>query len=390
MTTMVGIGLDDHRDGVEVGRRAARAALADLGAQPVALALLFTSHPQPERVLKGANEILGPVALIGATTGGQYTHQGYVEDGAGVLLIHSEHIHFHLMSHQRRWFSGSKLLGSLRGISEQGLGSDFSQRALLLFPDDRSMNLDSVVDRAMTETGLLYDILGGPGLTVQEPPRPPAVFHNDRMLRSGLSGAEILSQTPLGLSLANGWQPISGPYRVTRADERRIIELDGRPAREVYEDFIEAHNVEYPRGELRRLLLQHPVGSCREGGICKVSVLMGIDNHGALVTTSPPVKGTLIHILATGTDAMTTAAERAIQQSRSQLTGGPLAGALFIDCVSTGMVLGEAHAQQRAVVQQQLGDLPFLGFRSHGVLLRVQGQTTGHYECSVATCIIPC
>lgn len=389
MGTKIGVGLSDAAQGYACGREAVQTASTALDSGLPALALLFTSHPQPGEVLKGVNASLDNVPLIGATSAGQYSHEGYVEHGAGVMLIQSDHIQFHPTLYRRRLFRGRKLLGKLQGISKEGLGSAHHHRTLMLFPDDRSMNLDSVVERAMTETAMLYDILGGPGPTMHEtPPRPPAVFHNHHLIPSGLSGAEILSQAPLGMALANGWTPLSGPYRVTQADERRIIKLDGRPAWEVYEDFLIERAIVYSPETLPRILLNHPIGVC-DNGDCKVSVLMGFDEAGALKVTSPPATGQLIHILATETDAMVTAAERAIQQATRQLDVQPGVGALFIDCMSTGWVLDDAYPRQRAAVQSCLGDVPFLGFRSHGVLARLQGQTAGHYECSVAACLLP-
>lgn len=386
MTTQIGIGLELHRDGAACGRQAARAALAALRGGQVSLALLFTSHPQPDRVLKGVNEALGNVLLVGATSAGEYTHQGYVEGGAAVMLIGSQDIRFHLLAHRHRQMGGGKLLGRLHGLSDHGLGSPYRHRTLMLFPDDRSMNLDGVVDRAMTETALLYDILGGPGPTISEPPRRPAVFYNRRLIRSGLVGAEVLAQEPLGLALANGWTPISGPYRVTRTDERRVVEIDGRPAREVYEDFLNAQREGI--GLAADVLLRYPIGVCTEGD-CKVSVVTGCDAAGTLQTASPPPVGSLIHILGTRPDAMLTAVRRALGQAFETLGQKEAAGLLFIDCLSTAMVLGEVAQQQREVVRQMLGDVPFLGFRSHGVLARLAGQTAGHYECSVAACVLP-
>jgi hypothetical protein len=381
--------LSDAGLGYNCGREAAQTALAAIDRGLPALALLFTSHPKPDEVLKGVNVTLNNVPLIGATSAGQYSHEGYVEHGAGVMLIQSDQIQFHPTGYRRRLFSGRKLLGKLQGISKEGLGSVHHHRALMLFPDDRSMNLDSVVERAMTETAMMYDILGGPGPTTHDtPPRPPAVFHNSQLIQSGLSGAEILSQNPLGMALSNGWTPLSGPYRVTQADERRIVKLDGRPAWEVYDDFLIEHGINHSPETLPRILLNHPIGLC-ENGDCKVSVLMGFDEGGALKVTSPPSTGKLIHILATETDAMVTAAERAINQAMQRLNAQPGAGALFIDCMSTGWVLDDAYPRQRAAVEACLGDVPFLGFRSHGVLARLQGQTAGHYECSVAACLLP-
>ena len=104
---------------------------------------------------------------------------------------------------------------------------------------------------------------------------------------------------------------------------------------------------------------------------------------------SPPAVHSLVNILSTQVDAMLTGAERAIQQAMRDLLGQAIAGLLFIDCMSTAMLLGNAYEQQRTTVQNTVGDIPFLGYRSHGVLARLQGQTVGHYECSVATCVLP-
>lgn len=402
ISTRIGVALDDHSASRICGQQVAQAALDHLDGGPVSLALLFTSHPEPQQVLRGANEVLGDVPLIGATSAGQYTHEGYVERGAGLMLIQSDEIEFHLMAHQRRWFSGRRLLGNLHGISREGLGSTLKHRALMIFPDNQSMNLDTLVERAMTETALLYDILGGASPKADMPPRPPAVFFNNRVLKAGLSGTEVLSQHPLGLALASGWSPVSGPYRVTRADDRRIVTIDGRPAREVYEDFLLERGIE-PGDDLpMELTLTYPIGLCpgtdrhtgagsagAEAADCKVSVVMGFDGNGALLTSAPPPTGSLIHILATQPDAMITAARRAIQAAHARLESDHNAGTLFIDCVSTGMVLADAYQQQRTAVQEALGATPFLGVRSHGVLARLQGQTAGLYECSVAACVIP-
>lgn len=388
MKTHIGVGLDDHHDGATCGQQAARAARAALGKGPVALALLFTSHPRPDQVLRGVNEALGDVPVIGTTSAGQYTHQGYVEQGAGVMLIQSTDIAFHPVMPQRRLFGGRKLLGELRGTASEGLGSPFKHRALMIFPDTESMNLDGVVEQAMTETAMLYDILGGAGPSGQAPPRPTAVFLNTKASRAGLSGAEVLSQRPLGLALANGWTPVSGPYRVTRTDKRRVVSIDGRPAWEVYEDFLVERQIAYTGATVPAVLLRHPIGVCPNGD-CKVNVLMGVDEDGALMTAAPPPTGSLIYILATQPDAMITAATRAIESAITGLVDQAASGALFIDCMSTAMVLADAYEGQRTAVEQCLGTVPFLGVRSHGVLARLQGQLAGIYECSVGACVLP-
>ena len=389
MATQIGVGLSDLPDGARSGADAARVALAGLSGPP-ALALLFTSHPQPKQVLKGVRSLLGDIALLGATTGGQYTHAGYVEDGVGIMLVSGDDLRFYPQVHRRRWFGRQQLLAALQGTTPEGLGSQYRHRALMLFPDDQSMNLDDVVARAMTETGMLYDILGGPALTLPKPPppRPPAIFYSGTVFRSGMSASEVLSRSPIGMALGNGWTPVSGPYRVTASESRRVRTIDGRPSREVYEDFFEEQHLNLEADQLSALLLNHPIGICEQGD-CKVSVAMGFDPSGALMVTSAPPVGSLIHILGAEPLSMVTAAKRAIQQAMARIRPQTPAGALFIDCVSTGMVLDKAYATQRQAVQETLGDVPFLGFRSHGVLARLEGQIAGHYECTVGAWVFP-
>ncbi len=391
MKTTIGVGIANSTNGFKTGQEVAKNALSQLrGAQPT-LALLFASHPDPQRVVDGVFAVLDDVPLVGATSAGEYSHDGYVEDGAGLMLLRGDTIQFHPLSYAQSWLRLSKkLLGRLNGLSDEGLGSSYNHRALMLFPDDQSMNLDDVVERAISETGMLYDIIGGPSPTIPSPPRPSAIFSNQKIIHNGLVGAEILSQQPIGVALANGWTPVSGPYRITSVDKKRIVKIDGRTPRDIYEDFLQEQGIAYDT-LTPDVLKRYPIGVCSgsdTGGDCKVSMIMKVDERGGIHMGSPPPRNALVHILSSRDDAMFVAARRAVQSALQ--TASTAAGVLFIDCMATSMVLEDAYAQQRQAVTQTVGEnIPFLGFRSHGVLARMQGQTSGHYECSVGTWVVP-
>lgn len=389
VNTRISVALDNTANGEQCGREVARSALSKMDPEHISFALLFASHPQPQQVLRGVSEVLGDrVPLIGATSAGEYSHEGYVEDGAGLLLARNDQLLFHALGQPRRWLRIGSMLGRLRGNTEDGLKSPFHHRTLMLFPDDSSMRLNQVVDTAIKETAMLYDIIGGPGPTIPAPPRPPALFYNGRLFRAGLAGAELLSQHPIGSALANGWEVVSGPYRVTKASDQRIIRLDGRPAREVYEDFALEQGIDLSAGLPPDFGMNYPIGVC-EGADCQVSLVMGFDAGGALQMTTAPRPNSLVHILAVRPQSMVSAARRAIRQAMGELGDQQASGALFIDCMSTAMLLEDAYRQQQQAVREELGDVPFLAFRSHGVLARLRGQIAGHFECSVGACIFP-
>lgn len=388
-STQASVALDNHTNGQTCGENIARLALGRMKGGSASLALLFASHPQPAQVLKGVRRVLGDdVPLIGATSAGEYSHEGYVEDGAGLMLVHNEQIQFHALGYTKRWLHIGSLLGRLRGNTKDGLRSPFHHRTLMLFPDDSSMHLNRLVDRVIQETAMLYNIIGGPGPTIPAPPRSPALFYGHQLVKAGFSGAEILSVKPVGSALANGWQVISGPYRVTKSDDNHIIKLDGRPALEVYEDFAFEQGLTSDSGLPQDFGMHYPIGIC-EGGDCQVSLVMGFEADGKLKVTTPPPVNSLVHILGVQPASMVSAARRAIQNALVSLEHRQASCALFIDCMSTAMLLEDAYRQQQQAVREELGDIPFLGFRSHGVLARLKGQIQGHYECSVGACILP-
>jgi hypothetical protein len=389
LNIQISVALENHANGIHCGRELARSALSKINPQGISFALLFVSHPQPGQVLKGVRETLGHhIPLIGATSAGEYSHEGYVEDGAGLMLIHNEHIQFHILEYRKRWLRMGSLLGQLHGNTEAGLKSPFHHRTLMLFPDDASMRLNHLVDTAIQETAMLYDIIGGPGPTIPAPPRTPALFYNGQVFNAGFAGAEILSRHPVGSALANGWEMVSGPYRITKVDDHRVIRLDGRPAQEVYEDFALEQGMALDDGLPHDFGMNYPIGVC-ENGDCRVSLGMGFEANGALKVTSPPAANSLVHILAVQPAAMVAAARRAVQHAMNGLENRRASGAVFIDCMSTAMLLEDAYRQQQQAVREALGDVPFLGFRSHGVLARLKGQISGHFECSVGACILP-
>jgi hypothetical protein len=241
----------------------------------------------------------------------------------------------------------------------------------------------------MHETAMLYDIIGGASPTRPAPPRPPALFHNGRMFHAGLAGVEILSHQPSGTALANGWTRLGAPHRITRIDAHRVLRIDGRPAREVYEDFAAQHGLNIAAGLPDDLGMKHPIGVCSDSGDCRVSLGMGFDPDGAMRVTSPPAEGSIVYILGAEKHGLIEAGRRAVRSAQACMGHSNASGALIIDCMSTAMLLEDAWHQQRAAVQGEMGDLPFLGFRSHGVLARLSGQVSGHYECSVGACLLP-
>src|SRR6185369_14746197 len=57
-----------------------------------------------------------------------------------------------------------------------------------------------------------------------------------RVASDALVVAQIFSARPLSIGIRHGHRPLSGPLRVTRAEGGRVIEIEGRPAWDVWKE----------------------------------------------------------------------------------------------------------------------------------------------------------
>ena len=83
----------------------------------------------------------------------------------------------------------------------------------------------------------------------------------------------MLQTTHYTWSLGYGWEPIGVPMLVTRAQGTQVIELDGRPAAQVYEEQLNLGPGELTPEKFWNTSILHPFGllqfdrfNCYSGG----------------------------------------------------------------------------------------------------------------------------
>lgn len=166
----------------------------------------------------------------------------------------------------------------------------------------------------------------------------------------------------VGSGSAGGWD-IFGPERmITRAEGNILLELDRRPALELYEEYLGDRAVDLPAAALRFPLCVRP-----PGGETVVRTILGIDRDRNSLTFAGDVpEGSVAQLMRCNTDRLIDgAADAGAHAARPAVDGDVLS--IAVSCVGRRLVLGERVEEE---IEATHDGLPTgthqVGFYSYG------------------------
>jgi small ligand-binding sensory domain FIST len=182
---------------------------------------------------------------------------------------------------------------------------------------------------------------------------------------SGLSGALFSPDVPVATALTQGCAPLGPTHLVTRARDNVALELDGRPALEVFK----ADIGELLARDLRRVAGYVFAAVPVEGsdiGDYMVRNIAGIDlRQGSIAIADELRDGQPLMFCRRDRQSAEADMERMLDGLKRRLPGPPKA-ALYHSCLARGPnMFGEGSAELRAI-EQALGPIPLAGFFGNG------------------------
>lgn len=229
----------------------------------------------------------------------------------------------------------------------------------------------------------IKDVVGHPAMIVGASSADDDVSGNwsqispDGATDDGLVVSVLFPSVPFGFSFESGYAPTPHRGLVTKAEGRRLISIDGRPAAEVYAEWTE-HPMRPERGAASVLSVaaMMPLGRV-------VRVIDGIPFHilahpatahaeGHLDLFADVAEGEELWLMTATENTLVQRAGHIAETSRAQLPGGELSGGLMVYC--GGCMLSVRHRMDdvAATVAEALDGAPFLGVFSFGE----QGETS--------------
>ena len=183
---------------------------------------------------------------------------------------------------------------------------------------------------------------------------------------SPLSGAVLSDRIGVSTALTQGCSPIGPAREITRAEDNVIIELDGRPAFEVFREEageVLARNLNRVPGFIFAGL---PVAGADSGDYL-VRDITGLDPDHGLVAVAEPVEvgGRLMYCRRDGASAADDM-DRMLDKLEKALDGRTPRGGLYYSCLGRGPNMFEADRTELDLIAERFGDIPLTGFFCNG------------------------
>lgn len=205
-----------------------------------------------------------------------------------------------------------------------------------------------------------------------------------RVLSDSMPILAVYGDLEVSVDLGSGWSPVGREHRATRVEGNRLIEVDGKPAAEMFTNYygmtIDEPVVEFP------LAVQVDADSppFYRG-------VFGIDGEsGALTLGSSVPEGSILRMSEVEPDRILSASREALDRSKGKLEGAT--AAFLFNCAGRKWVLGSSVEQEVSALLEGLSGIPAVGTYGFGEIGRLPAgsvSTSYHNETCVTVLVRP-
>jgi small ligand-binding sensory domain FIST len=209
-----------------------------------------------------------------------------------------------------------------------------------------------------------------------------ALYLADRVHHDGAVGIAIWGDIRIDPVVAQGGIPIGKPVQITRGDGHVLLELDGRPALEVFQEIVESLEDEISPDNPAAFLLGIQADGLAESpgaGDFLIRNILGIDpNANAIGIAEVLHEGQTVQFHLVGPDSAALELRQLLLRYREREKVAPAAALLF-SCNGRGTNLYGAPDHDSALFHEIVGQgVPLAGFFCAGEIGPVAGQTYVH------------
>ncbi|MEE9608649.1 MAG: FIST N-terminal domain-containing protein [Myxococcota bacterium] len=351
-----GVGISSGLDARSAAEQAAGAALAGAGGRADA-ALLFATPAyaatMPE-LLDAAVETLGTEAVVGASGHGVVGSGAEHEGGACVAVLAQSGLE-----------AQPFLLPDLRG-EEAEAGEEIAARLggpprpedlVVVLPDPRGLRAEPLLQGLQKALGPARLVGAGAGDPISG---PPLQWLGRRIESGALAGIALRGGRPPRIGVTQACRPATELLTVTRSEGHWILELDGRPALDVYCEVARAPLADDLQRAAAFLLVALPrdcESPLRPGGYLVRHVVGFAPEQRAFALPEAVRRGQRIALVQRDPDA----AREDIKAMLSQLGGHrPILG-LYFNCCARGSSFFGVGGLEAAYIERAFGQAPIAG-----------------------------
>jgi hypothetical protein len=369
----------------DMGRRMGQALVEELGQTPKACWLFCAPERELENLLGGINDTVGTKKLIGCTTDGEISSDGFRNGSAVLAGIASDQIDFHIAS--------VKNLGQNSERAGRELAESLPQtvRYIQLFSDGLTGNGCAILRGMASVLGEQVPIAGGTAGDAGKFHRTWQ-FAGDKVLSDAAVAIGFSGDFYLGTGVRSGWSPIGLPKKATRASGNTLYELDGQPALKVFERFLGKHaeklpavGVEYPLGLVGKW------GDVGEDDYYLLRATMSVNRQEGSISFAGEIpEGAMVRLTCGDNTSILEAAGKAARLAMADMGDRTLAMVFVYSCMARKLVLGRRTREEIEHIRQEVGTgIPMVGFYTYGEYCRIRrrGPSLLHNETATVSVI---
>lgn len=347
---------------------AVTAAVAELEGSRPSLVLLFPDADASVHDVVSLATAAAPGARIaGMTSRGIISPAGEHSRGCSVLAFSSEMAVGVGVAHQA---SRDPREAGRAAAADATAGLDLrpGHAVLLLFVDPYSGDEAAAIDGAYSITAGEIPLAGGGANG-----RRPALIADREVAADAVVAVALCSPEPIAVGVSHGCRPTAEPAIATRTEGRVVLELNGRPAEDVYLEGFDYGDVVLDDAAFEAFAVLHPLGQPELRGQLRLRHVHGRAPGGGLAcATAIPVNAAVWFTEQT-TKTIVESAERAVDETLEQLATPPRAGLVF-DCAARRKALADGVEEETRALRAAFGDgAPIAGLYTRGEVGRVRG-----------------
>lgn len=369
---IVGVGVDEDPDERAAVRRAMGMAYALLPSEPKLLLLFCTRAYDLARVLGAARVFSGPVPLIGGTScSGVLSASGFTRPGerprsVGVMAIGGSGVTAAVA--QADLGEDPSAAGRQAAEAARATAPDASspiRAAILLAPPGHE---EAILSGISAVIGRSVPLLG---FTVADPDVGGSwvVFSGNRMLPNSCAVALLYGDFVAGAAFSAGYWPTAHVARAGQVEGRMLGRLDGRPAAEVYAEWLGTSpgNLRGPRLRQVAALAPLAVEDTRTHRLI-VKEPGTISADGRLGLFADVREGDLLRLLTATPESLVPAAGAAVSEAamRAGLSSSSIKGVLMAQGAGRVRALREHASEVALQVRHIAGPAALLGASTFG------------------------
>jgi hypothetical protein len=396
-----GVGMSRHHNPSIAGGEAAEQALEKAGVSDPDLVITFGSIGYDQRSLvRAVRETTGGAPLTGCSAEG--TIDGDEADESNFSVVVTA-----ISSDELRWHHGvaKGLEADPRAVGKrvaQDLLPHLSTDTigLFVFPDglkDFVIPTENLVDNFFggLEENLPSERFlpmwgGGANVNINNWAPPTYQYCDDEVITDGVSYALLSGKARAGWAISHACIPIGGERIVTRSKGNIIYEIDGKPAMEVFGEYLPEGALTHDRDWMRyvislSLCFRAPSYMKDEEYVVRGMPAVSMADGSITVQTEVP-EGTRVWLSSRDKEKVFNGFDRMAGQIKEQLGGERPKLVFQFECATRGKMMFRDQEKLQILKQfrQSLDpDAPWVGFYTVGEIGPVEEHNLRHLYTSV-------